>query len=266
MSHIEKAVFFSKLHLLLNYPEKCDRIYFGQEFCQRLMPNHEAVKKASEYAKNGGTAFTLVTPFVTNAGLQIVRTAVAVSVEILGHNFEIVVNDWGVLNFLHREYGNIPLVLGRLLTKQKRGPQLLTIQNKLPETALDHFRRANCDVRHVMEFLQDMGIVRVELDNLLQGITRSHAGLPASLYYPYGYITTTRLCLLMRGDKSDKNFRSIGICECECDKYDVALTHGDMPVPLILKGNTQFFKNDKIPADLTSLNISRLVFEPSIPI
>jgi len=116
----------------------------------------------------------------------------------------------------------------------------------------------------MVAFLQTCGVERVELDNLLQGIARN-GGLQASLYYPFGYITTTRLCLLMEGDRPDKNLRSIGRCHRECLKYDVTLRHEDMPVPLHLKGNTQFFRNDTLPKNLAALSITRLVQIPELP-
>lgn len=263
MNAPEKAVFFTGLEQLQRYGENCDRIYFGQEFCQRLFPSADAVRRAVERALERKVSFTLVTPFVTNAGLARVRAAVQAAADAPG--LEVVVNDWGVLRFMHREYPKVPLALGRLLTKQKRGPQILAMTDKVPETALDHFRRFNADVPHVQDFLRTMGVARIELDNLLQGMARSK-GLPASLYHPFGYITATRLCLLAEGTKPAKNLRSIGRCSCECAAYEVTLVHGDMPVPIHLRGNAQFYRKDSLPPDLAALNVTRLVYEPRIPI
>lgn len=263
MNTPEKAVLFAGLDQLLRYRENCDRVYFGQEFCQRLFPSADAVRRAIAHARERNISFTLVTPFATNAGLVRVRAAVEAAAGAPG--LEVVVNDWGVLRFMHRDYPAVPLALGRLLTKQKRGPQLLAIRDKISETALDHFRRSNADVPHVREFLKTMGVVRIELDNLLQGMARSE-GLPASLYHPYGYITVTRLCLLAEGSKPTKNLRSLGRCSRECALYEVTLTHDDMPVPIQLRGNAQFFRKDSLPTDLAALNVTRLVYEPRIPI
>jgi len=38
-----------------------------------------------------------------------------------------------------------------------------------------------------------------------------------------------------------------------------------MPVPLILAGNTIFYEKRGLPADLETLAVNRLVFEPEIP-
>lgn len=262
---MEKAVFYTRLDDLLASEEPCDRLYFGHEFCQRLLPSPEELLRAAARAVERNVGFTVVTPFVTNAGLKLVRELMAALLERAWNDrTEIVVNDWGVLRDLRRTRPNAAIALGRLLTKQKRGPRLLRIAEKMPEAAMSHFRRSNCDVPHVVEFLKTMSVARVELDNLLQGMRRN-GGLPGSLYHPYGYITTTRLCLLAGGDRPGKNLRSLGTCAQECRNYAVTLRHEDMPVPLLVKGNTQFYRNDRLPDDLAALNIDRLVYTPAIP-
>jgi len=256
---MEKAVLFNSLETLINRREACDRVYFGHEFCQRKLPTNQDLDKAMAWAENRKSAFSLLTPFVTDAGLTQVQSLIErLSSKSAALSPEVIVNDWGVLRWTHRTFPEIPLALGRLLTKQKRGPRILQIAERLPEAAMDHFMRSNVDVPHFAEFLAGMSVKRVELDNLLQGIRRN-GGLPASLYYPYAYISTTRLCLLMNGDRADKNPRSIGRCSRECRMYDVTLTHHNMPTPLSLKGNAYFFKNDRLPDNLENLGINRLV-------
>lgn len=261
---VEQTVMFSKLEALRTWDAAYDRIYFGHEFCQRLMPSSDHVKQAATFCTENKKTFSLVTPFVTNAGLELVQHTIRTLMEHAPEGVEIVVNDLGVLHWLHREYPTVPIALGRLLTKQKRGPRILRITDRLPPSANEHFKRSNVDASHLTAFFQQMGVQRVELDNLLQGIKREGV-MQASLYTPYAYVSTTRLCLLMSGDQPDKNLRSIGTCHRECQHYNITLTHADMPVPLHLQGNTQFFENDKLPKDLAALNITRIVHQPSLP-
>jgi hypothetical protein len=262
---LEHAVMFSRLDALLGWREATDRVYFGHEFCQRLLPAGEELMRAAKHVSSEGHGFTFVTPFVSNAGLRRVQDLVGQLVSsACAEGLEIVVNDWGVLHWLRREHPSVSPVLGRLLSKQKRGPQILHLTETLPPAATDHFCRANVDTTPVSEFLRGAGVQRVELDNLLQGIRRD-GGLSASLYYPYGYVTTTRLCVFMGGDRPDKDPRSIGTCSRECFRYDVSLRHDHMPVPLLLRGNTQFFHNDTLPDNLQELNITRLVHQPALP-
>jgi hypothetical protein len=262
---VERAVLLRDMKDLSSVKEPFQRVYFGHEFCQRLLPSKTGLREAVKQVSGRGLAFTLVTPFVTNAGLQRVQELVNELVTLTdAKSPEVVINDWGVLFWLHREHPKVPLAMGRLLTKQKRGPQILRIADDIPAATLEHFKRSNADASHVLRYMQGMGVQRVELDNLLQGISR-HEGMQASLYYPFGYVTTTRLCLLMRGDQPNKNLRSIGTCSRECLSYDVTLSHADMPVPLLLRGNTQYFRNDKLPDDLAALNITRLVHQIHLP-
>ena len=130
---VEKAVYFLSIDELLAWDEDCDRFYFGQEFCQRLLPTVPDLMRAVERAASRNLGFTLVTPFVTNAGMARVKELV----RSLPDNFpegllEVVVNDWGVLSWLHRERPVLPLALGRLLVKQKRGPSHPPHQGEAP--------------------------------------------------------------------------------------------------------------------------------------
>ena len=54
-------------------------------------------------------------------------------------------------------------------------------------------------------------------------------------------------------------------CKKECQKYDFYLRNTIMPVILIRKGNTIFFKNDVLPNRIEERGINRIVNEPEIP-
>ena len=73
---VERAVAFAALDRLRAWDGPCDRVYFGHEFCQRLLPSAGDVTAAARSAAERGRAFTLVTPFVSNAGLARVRELV----------------------------------------------------------------------------------------------------------------------------------------------------------------------------------------------
>lgn len=159
--------------------------------------------------------------------------------------------------------------MGRLLHKMKRGPRFMNLIDILPESTVNYFRSCSLNTPLYLQFLVGRGVRRVELDNLLQGIALdlSHTGISGSLYLPYAYITTTRLCLATACDVSG-NEEEIGIfpCQKECQKYTFLLTHPVMPLPIIRKGNTMFFKNEKVPENITERNINRIVVEPEVPL
>ena len=262
---MEKAIFISRIENLAHLAPEHSRLYYGNEFCEHLVPSPADLTRVLEVAGERGLDFTLVTPFVTNRGIEALKPLVEeVGKRALGA--EIVVNDWGMLKVLGESFGRTGgIVLGRLLTKQKRGPRILNIRDRVPARMIEHFRMPNVDVPVLSDFLLERGIDRVELDNPLQGIQRSEPRLAASLYYPFVYVTTTRYCLTATCEGGRKNLRSITPCGRECGKYAFTLSHRHMPVKLLLRGNTQFFRNDALPENLEELKIDRLVYEPEIP-
>ena len=240
------------------------RLYLGQEFCERLLPEVETLSSALKFVREKNLDFTLVTPPVTEKGLKKLIKLLEFLRQEGGKRYEIIINDWGVFSYLKEENYQNPLVLGRLLVKQKRGPRIMNLKGKIPETAMDHFKRAAVDSPLMTRFLRENGIRRIELDNLLFGMKREADSLPASLYYPYAYITLTRLCLFAHFGK--RHLRGIVPCQKECEKFQVKLTHPSMPVPLIMAGNAQFYEKKELPPDLSGLGIDRLVYEPEVPV
>jgi hypothetical protein len=262
---MEQAIFISKAENLKYVNSKYTRLYFGNEFCQRLIPCLEDVRIAIDFVLGHNMQFSLVTPFVTDKGIEILRPLLGYVSRNLS-SAEIVVNDWGLFRLLKNEFGGLNPVLGRLLTKQKRGPRILKLKKMVPETMVEHFKESNIDVPSLSDFLINNGVNRIDLDNLLQGIARENPSLKASLYFPYAYVTTTRFCLAAISEQRTNFLRSISNCSKECQRYAFRLSHKNMPVDLFLKGNTQFFRNESLPHNLEDLNIDRIVYEPEIPV
>lgn len=262
---MEQAIFISKTENLKYVNSKYTRLYFGNEFCQQLIPSLEDVRIISDFVSNQKMKFSLVTPYVTDDGIETLRPLFE-TVTSSFYDAEVVINDWGILRLLRDEFDGLTLVLGRLLTKQKRGPRILSVKDKVPPAMIQHFKESNIDVPILSDFLVNNGIDRVELDNLLQGIAREDPSLKASLYFPFAYVTTTRFCLTASSERKVMFMRSISSCNKECQRYTFRLRHKNMPIDLFLKGNAQFFKNSRMPDNLDSSNIDRIVYEPEIPI
>lgn len=263
---MEHALFITKLSNLKYWGRKYNRLYYGTEFCENLLPTKDELIKVIKFTKQNKLNLTFVTPFVTNKGIKTLLQLFKLLEDKMPSS-EIVVNDFGVLNLLDKSFDFSELILGRLLNKQKRGPQILDLLGKMPEEALEHFRRSNIEVPILQDFLIKHNIKRVELDNLLQGLLVDSLNMKKSLYMPYGYITTTRYCLANGSkDEAKKDWIAIFPCKKECQGFEVVLTHKSMPVPLYLKGNTQFFKNETLPNNSKNLNVDRIVYQPEIPI
>ncbi len=262
---MEQAVFISEIDGLRYCDARFSRLYFGNEFCEQLIPSTGDLERALGFVSETALNFTLVTPYVTDKGLGKLE-ALFENAAKMRPGSEVVFNDYGVLQVLKGRYPQLKPVMGRLLNRMKRGPRLMMIMDKLPRTAVDYFRRSNLTVPALVNFLKESRVERVELDNALQGIGFKLEGLKGSLYIPYAYITTTRLCLTNGCDKPGMEGR-IGIFPCakECRKYTFYLRHPIMPDTLIRKGNTIFHLNESIDPDIGEKGIDRLVVQPVIP-
>ncbi|MFH1641574.1 MAG: hypothetical protein ABIC04_01610 [Nanoarchaeota archaeon] len=266
---MEKVIFITQKELLKYWSKKYNRIYFGIEFCQNLIPKLKEVQEVFEFTQKHGIGFSYVTPFVTEKGLKKLEEHFQY-LKRKKKNIEIVINDLGILRLLSKKFkGIFTLILGRLLIKHKRDPTIFKFLDKIPIKAAEHFKQSNVNVPAFQEFLIKKDIRRVEMDNLLQGIgdDLSHSKIKASLYYPYAYLTTTRLCLVNSCDINKYSDR-IGIfpCKRECQRYSFTLTHKSIPVDLFLEGNTLFFKNQKLPKYLDEKGINRIIYQPKIPL
>jgi len=265
---IERARYVTRVAELDDTSEGYRRLYFGNEFCECLIPTAAEMDYALDHAHARGLGFTLVTPYVTDRSLVTLETLFR---QLAAHQpgSEVVFNDWGVLTTLNEVYPALVPVMGRLLHKMKRGPRFVNLQHMLPESTLRYYRSSSLDSPLYQGLLREWGVRRVELDNLLQGVEAGLGGseIRASLHLPYAVVSTTRLCLTAGCDVVGAE-ETVGIFPCrrECQRYTFKLTHPVMPVPIIRQGNTMFFKNDRLPENMTSQNIDRLVVAKAIPI
>ena len=260
----ENALFITQKENLSYLNPDFKRVHFGVEFCERLLPTENEFRETQAEVAGRGLAFTLVTPYVTEDGLQKVRNLL----KLLPDGAEVVFNDWGVFRLLHEQFPQLVPVLGRLLTKIKRGPRIMNFIDRLPKDALDHLRSTNLGVPRYTDFLLAKNIHRAELDNPLQGLNLD--GVPKelklSLHIPFAYVSTTRFCLTANCDVPEKKgFIGVFPCGKECKRYTFFLDNASMTTMLIRKGNTIFFRNTMVPPELRESHIDRVVIAPEIP-
>jgi hypothetical protein len=265
LPQIEKAIYIPTSNKEVKYFPGYNRIYYGNEFCEHLMPGIAQILEVLDLCYEKNLGFSFLTPYVTDNSFAKLEKIF----DILSQKYlkaEVIINDFGVLEFIKERNYNFTLVLGRLLNRQKRGPRLIRLLNKLPREAIEHFSLTYLDRFSTLSFLKKLGIERVEFDNLSIGLTRPTKDvLKASLYYPYIYISTTRLCPTAKAFKDNFRLRKIETCKNECQKYHFILKHKSFSEEIILKGNTYFYYEEKIPQDLIALNIDRIVYQPQIP-
>jgi hypothetical protein len=265
---MEQALFISRVQNTKYFTKDFTRLYFGQEFCERIMPDKKILENVLSFVDKKRLDFTFVTPFVTNRGLKELEHLIAFLQQQRPES-EIVFNDWGVFQFLQDECTGLVPVMGRLLNKMKRGPRIMNIFNQLPQETKDFYQGSNIDVSAVGKYLHEQGIHRVEFDNLLQGITLDTADIKIkkSLYMPFAFVSTTRFCMSAYCDKPEYlDYVGIFPCAHECQRYTFSLFNPVMNVPLIRKGNTIFYLNESIPDIVTKQQVDRIVIEPEIPL
>ena len=266
---MEIAVFISKVENLKYVNQNYSRLYFGNEFCENLIVSCKDLKQVLDFVERKNLDFTFVTPFVSNKGIEKLKQLLELIADRKPDS-EVVINDWGILHLVNTDFNFSKLILGRLLNKLKRDPRIMVCIKKIPPSILDYLQKSNITTSIFQKLLQSNRIGRIEFDNILQGINLNthhfNIKLEGSLYYPYVYVTTTRLCPTNACDQIDKPIPIISSCNRECQNYEFHFKHNSMPKILILKGNTYFYKNEDIEDNLKNALISRIVYQPEIPI
>ena len=290
---MEKVIFITRTQDLKYVKAGYSRLYFGNEFCERLIPSPASVEEAVAYVKKHKLELSLVTPYITNDGLEKIEALFAL-LKKKGISCEIVFNDWGTLNLIGQRFPFFKPVLGRLLTKQKRGPTVIRllqrkrkryvmhdlrrnpssthiiIEKKLPLSLDPYYKGANAaSVPIIHQFLLSQGISRIELDNTQQGLLLELARgkISASVYFPYVYISTTFFCPSAGCDAERKSFLKNKPCSRQCHRYIFTLRNRSFHKVIFLKGNMHFYKNYKISYKaLAKIGVNRVVYEPRLPV
>lgn len=240
--------------LVKTLPPGYSRLYFGSEFCAWAFPPPDELQEAFVAARREGWAFTLATPVMTETFLPRLAATLSDLLPRFAEGDEVMISDLGALQAVRSFSRDIPVILGRVLSGQKRGPQILEMNPTGAQLA--YFRQGSWYGREASSFLRLAGISRVELDNVPQGIAPLPCGLAGTLHHPFAMVTSSRNCPF-RNPVSPR-------CGRDCGETFTLLQKEGAPV-LIQGGNTQFIRLDTLPETPRRLGIDRLVFHPDIP-
>lgn len=254
------------------------RCAYGNEFCEHLIPSPRRLEAVLTAAGGREMSLTLLTPYVSNAGIELLKPLFEMISESDAN--EVVFNDWGVLNLLRREFPRLKPVQGRLMNKSLRDPRVTGVYaaSDAPAPALVSLRRSNLDCASYTGFLSGLGVDSVELDNLPQGVDLSFAenGVKASAYVPFGFISTSRICMAagIHYGKPDK-FQPGAPCHHECQTHLLEYAYTNTPFDnrdqkFYLKGNSYFYAHTEamlrgLFEQSRSGLIDRIVFQPRLP-
>lgn len=249
---MEQALFLSRpTDLTGDYT----RLHYGAEFCPWNLSPARDILAMREACGAVGWQFSLVTPVVTQPFLAPFRDLLSEVLPKLSFDDEVVVNDLGSIAVVRDIRDDLPLTVGRALSGQKRGPQILDLD--LNDDQLDYFRQGTWYSEPNVALLESMRVERVELDNLFQGVAPLPQGLFGSLHTPYAMVTSSGTCPF-------RPHAASGPCPAPCGEVMV-LTTPESQVPLYQGGNTQFCKLDTLPEDLPMLGIDRVIYHPDLP-
>ncbi len=250
MAELEYASFLNDLPG--EPPAGCSRLYYGAEFCFWRLPSIEKTLVAREWARSAGWNFTLATPVLGEDERLRLDSYLKKVLPELDAGDEVLISDWGALELIRAVRDDLTIILGRALSGQKRGPRILDMT--LTGEQRDYFQRGswhNCDA---VELLAEHGVERIEQDNLLQGLAPLSDTLQGSLHLPFAMVTSSRICPFRPSGES-------GPCPVYCGEL-FSLQSNETQVLLYQDGNTQFLRNERLPDNLLSLGIDRIVTHP----
>ncbi|MEA3514936.1 MAG: hypothetical protein U9R34_05645 [Nanoarchaeota archaeon] len=108
---MEKAIHFRAIHNLDRIKIKdIGRFYFGEEFCDRLLPSNQEMKEVVNKARESNKDISLLIPPLSETGL---KKAISL-INLLDSGSEVIVNDYGALNLVANEFEN-PIIIGRVM-------------------------------------------------------------------------------------------------------------------------------------------------------
>lgn len=223
-----------------------DRIYIGDEFCPKRLPDVKGLKNQLKAADQKGLPVTLLTPVLTDGGIKACGKLIE-TFHQWDHAAEVVVNDLGVLLYLKQTFPGFKLSMGRLFNKGFKDPRL--DKNGIPPAAaaacLNHgsFQHAN-----MRGLAKNFGIQRFEQDlfphaDLDPDALAMHGSdIDVSVYFPFGYVTTGRACLTagMNGQPGAR-FNFSARCHAPCTTHRFKLSHPGNGPDLLQNGNTIFY-------------------------
>lgn len=223
---------------------KPGRIYVGDEFCPARLPTAPDMEGFCRFAAANSLELTLLTPVMTDPEI----TAAAPLLTVLRRYFphgEVVVNDIGVLFYLKTAFPGFRPAMGRLFNKGFKDPRLdeQAMNDPGRQSGLLNdttFRRSN-----FQGLARDLGVARLEQDLFpyADPCFEPIHGLKISWYFPFGYVTTGRVCFTAGMNRhGGRRFSIAPGCSAPCSGASVALKHPCLSFNLVRNGNTVFYR------------------------
>lgn len=267
------------LKLGMYYLDYIERIYFGTETCEHLLPSLDEVRKAYQISHEKEYGFTFVSPY---GGPKLMNKIKPVF-DFLSdkQDVEVVVNDYGVLHILISEYQMLKPVIGRLLNKMKRDPRFsvsgydiaqanLKNKAKVEKNQIGALQNSSYENELLQNLLKNRGISRIGVDSVPQGFNKKALKkwkFPLDLYWPWTYITSGRSCAVAAYTDSSMEFHiNEKLCQKQCKLYGFTFDSDKKMKPTLQRGNAIWMSSADDAEQSFNMGFERLVFIPYIPV
>lgn len=232
---------------------KINRVYWGSEFCEFLTPTQKQLAGFLDKVAQRNFAFTYTTSYLTTKN----EAAIKENLIFLNKecpNAEVIINDFGLMNYWQEQHFNLWPVVGRLLLKMKNYPYTdPTITPDLPAFLPVDLNEV---INNQKDFYNSLPVLDIfykylgksilfELDkaNVLLGLddaNRAHV----NFHIPWTYMTCGRNCLIAR-EKDGKFSFSVKACPKYCQNEHYLFNCYDN---LVQMGNVVYQDNlDQLP-------------------
>lgn len=203
-----------RIRCLFREEETLSLFYFGSEFCEYCLPDQEELGRFLAVCTADHLKPILVTPPVSGWGLKKIEELLEYFTQNV-KKAEIVVNDVGVLELLREKYPDCSVVVGRIFDKLSHDPRILTedMECYYGENGLKFARTPGILSEYAQKAFSGYGAERYEFDLPKTGIDLPKTG-HFSLYWPYQYLTTGRVCMMRASLYKGKDKFLVGNKEC----------------------------------------------------
>jgi len=230
-----------------------------------------------------GIPVTYVTPYTGPEGLSKIDE----NLDFLNSKgeFEVVINDWGVLQLIDTKYKNLTPVLGRLMIKVKRDPRfsssdfsvnthLIDRPQKVAKKQVETVINSSLDIVEYSKFLADKRIERVSMEavpnaeeEIKNQFKKNKWGLPVDLYWPWTYITSGRNCQVAAHTQPAGKIHPAGKnCYLQCKQFELTFNSDKEMPDSVQRGNALWMNSERLFDTYIKYDFDRLVYQPYIPI
>lgn len=266
------------IRILNAYNYQINAVYIGSEFCQHQIPDLEYVLSFYQECVHRNLKLTLLTPPVTDYGINKLKRLFQGLIEC---NLSVEFNDVGVLELL-QDY-TFPKKCGRIFDKMPHDIRVSKEQLEMfyENKGMDYICSLAIQSNSFQTILRRYNVTDFDIDISMQGINIDKIpNQRIGIFFPYGYLTTGRVCELKLNEQERKDRYDI-LKPCVkkyCDSVDVVMTKqlNNCPdaykatsrrIQLFKKGNTIFYPYNTEQYNISSYaNVSRIILMPKISI